>query len=128
MIELSLVAFGGKLLGGFIADRIGWIICSVGALLISVPLIAYGGHSAATVLTGLLIFQMTMPVTLYAVYLLLPQKPATAFGLPCLALIIGASPTFYHFGRSFYGSTTFAILILLSAAAVAVGLKLLRVR
>jgi Na+/H+ antiporter NhaD/arsenite permease-like protein len=42
----------------------------------------------------MLLFQMTMPVTLTAVHRLLPKRPAFSFGLTCLALIIGAAPVF----------------------------------
>ena len=128
MVGLPLVACAGKLAGGFVADRIGWLEASVGALLVSAPFIAFGGSSPALLLGGLLLFQTTMPVTLVAVYLLLPDKPATAFGLPCLALIAGALPTFYPAGKQLYGAHTFLAMILASAVAVVVGLRLLGIR
>jgi hypothetical protein len=77
---------------------------------------------------ALLIFQATMPVTLTAVYLLFPARPATAFGLPCLGLIAGALPTFFPAGRHLYGSHSFLVLILLSALAMLIALWLLGVR
>jgi MFS transporter, FSR family, fosmidomycin resistance protein len=128
MAGVPIAGFLGKLVGGIVSDRVGWIDTSVGALLISAPLIAYGGGSAWAAVAGLFIFQMTMPVTLTAVYLLMPDKPATAFGWPCLALIAGAVPTFYPWGRQLYGSHAFAALIALSALAVYAGLKMLGVR
>jgi MFS transporter, FSR family, fosmidomycin resistance protein len=125
---LPLVGFGGKLVGGLVADRLGWLETSAAGLLLSAPLIAFGASSTWTVLLGLLLFQTTMPVTLTAVYLLLPSKPATAFGLPCLALIAGALPTFYPAGKELYGASTFLALILTSTVAVVVGLRLIGVR
>jgi hypothetical protein len=71
---------------------------------------------------------MTMPVTLTAAYVALPKMPATAFGLPCLALIAGALPTFYPWGRAVYGSHLFLGLILASALAVYLALVLLGMR
>jgi MFS transporter, FSR family, fosmidomycin resistance protein len=124
---VPLAGFAGKLVGGIVSDRAGWIDTSVGALLVSAPLIAYGGGSAYAVVAGLLIFQMTMPVTLTAVYLLMPDKPATAFGWPCLALIAGAMPTFYPWGKALYGSHAFAALIVVSALVLCFGLKMLGV-
>jgi FSR family fosmidomycin resistance protein-like MFS transporter len=124
-LGLPLAAFAGKLLGGFLADRAGWLATSVAALLVSAPLIGLGGDSIPVVLAGLLIFQTTMPVTLTAVYLLMPNRPATAFGLPCLALIGGALPTFYPLGQQLYGTDTFLAMIVASAVAVYVGLSLL---
>jgi FSR family fosmidomycin resistance protein-like MFS transporter len=128
MVGLPLVGFGGKLVGGLVADRLGWLETSTTGLLLSAPLIAFGGGSPWIVLLGLLLFQTTMPVTLAAVYRLLPRKPATAFGLPCLALIVGALPTFYPPGKELYGASTFLALILASAVAVVVGLSLIGIR
>jgi MFS transporter, FSR family, fosmidomycin resistance protein len=128
MIGLPTVAFAGKLAGGYLADRLGWMDVSVGALLLSAPLIALAGGSSWLLLAGLLIFQTTMPVTLVATYRALPRWPATAFGLPCLALIAGAMPTFYPVTRTVYTAGTFLGLILVSAVAVAIGLHLVGVR
>jgi FSR family fosmidomycin resistance protein-like MFS transporter len=126
---VPVAGFLGKLVGGFVSDRVGWIDTSVGALLVSAPLIAYSGGSLYTAVVGLLIFQMTMPVTLTAAYLLMPKMPATAFGLPCVALIAGALPTFYpSWGRRLYGSHQFLVLIVASALAVYLALALLGMR
>jgi FSR family fosmidomycin resistance protein-like MFS transporter len=133
--KTALIAWGlplagclGKLLGGFVSDRLGWLETTVGALVLSAPLLAWSGGSAYVVLPALLVFQATMPVTLTAVYLLFPTRPATAFGLPCLGLIAGAFPTFLPFGRHLYGSHSFLVLILLSALAMLISLWLLGVR
>jgi MFS transporter, FSR family, fosmidomycin resistance protein len=125
---LPLAGCLGKLLGGFVSDRLGWLETTVGALVLSAPFIAWNGGSAHLALPALLVFQATMPVTLTAVYLLFPTRPATAFGLPCLALVAGALPTFYPFGRQLYGSHSLLALILLSALAMLIGLWLLGIR
>jgi MFS transporter, FSR family, fosmidomycin resistance protein len=98
LLGIPGAAFLGKSVGGFIADRLGWLETSVAALLISIPLIA-SAPPALALLLGLLLFQMTMPVTLTAVARLLPQRLATAFGWTCLALILGALPTMLPLGR-----------------------------
>jgi MFS transporter, FSR family, fosmidomycin resistance protein len=98
LLGIPGAAFLGKSLGGFIADRLGWLETSVAALLISIPLIA-SAPPALALLLGLFFFQMTMPVTLTAVARLLPQRLATAFGWTCLALIAGALPTMLPFGK-----------------------------
>ncbi len=97
----------GKLMGGMVADRLGWLRVSAGALLLSLPLIAFSGGSLFLVLPGVLLFQSTMAVTLVAVYALMPRWPATAFGLPCLALVVGAFPTFVPAGKQLFGRWTF---------------------
>jgi MFS transporter, FSR family, fosmidomycin resistance protein len=122
LVGLPVAAFAGKLAGGFVADRAGWLWTGVGALLLSAPLIAFGGASTVVVLAGIVLFQATMPVTLVAVYVLMPSRPALAFGLPCLALIAGALPTFFPAGKQLYGANAFLALILLSAVALYVAL------
>jgi MFS transporter, FSR family, fosmidomycin resistance protein len=120
---IPLVAFAGKGLGGIVSDRLGWIETSVGALLISAPLIAFGGSTPALILAGLFFFQMTMPVTLVAILQVRPRRPGFAFGLACLALIAGAIPTFFAPVKALFSPGLFLVLILLSAAAIFVGLR-----
>ena len=122
-LGIPLVAFGGKALGGIVSDRLGWIETSVGALLLSAPLIAFGGTTPWAILVGLLLFQMTMPVTLVAILQVMPSRPAFAFGLACLALIIGAVLTFFDPIKALYGPAVFIALIVLSATAIGVGLR-----
>jgi hypothetical protein len=123
---LPVAAFLGKLLGGIIADRVGWLRASVAALLLSLPLIAFSGGSLLLALPGVFLFQTTMAVTLVAVYTLMPAWPATAFGLPSLALVLGSFPTFYPEGKQFFGRWSFVLLILLSTGALALALSRLR--
>ncbi len=120
---VPLAAFAGKGLGGLVSDRLGWIETSVGALLISAPLIAFGGTTPALILAGLFFFQMTMPVTLVAILQVRPRWPGFAFGLACLALIAGAIPTFFDPVKALFGPTLFLPLIVLSAIAVLFGLR-----
>lgn len=122
---LAGAAFTGKLVGGYLADRLGWLETGVGALLLSAPLIAFGAESWPVVVAGMLLFQMTMPVTLAAAALVFPRRPALAFGLTCLALILGALPTFYPWARPYYGPVTFLVLIVASAATLGGGIHLL---
>jgi FSR family fosmidomycin resistance protein-like MFS transporter len=126
VIGLPAAGFLGKLVGGMVADRLGWLRTSIGALLLSLPLIAFSGGSLVLALPGVLLFQSTMAVTLVAVYALMPRWPATAFGLPSLTLIAGAFPTFFPAGKQFFGRWTFVLLIALSAAVLALALRGLR--
>ena len=123
---LACAAFAGKALGGILSDRLGWIRTSVGALLVSAPLIAFGGVHPHVVAAGMFLFQMTMPVTLVAVWCVLPARPALAFGLACLALVLGAVPAFSPWAQDHGASLFFLMWILLSAGAVCGGLGLLR--
>jgi hypothetical protein len=42
LFGVAAAAFAGKAFGGILSDRFGWIKISVGALLISAPLLAFG--------------------------------------------------------------------------------------
>jgi hypothetical protein len=123
---LAFAAFGGKACGGIISDRLGWIPTSVGALLLSAPLIALGGSNSSIIMLGMFFFQMTMPVTLTAVWALMPGKPAFSFGLCSLALVIGAFAAFYKPWLVFYTSSVFFGLITLSAIAILAALSELK--
>ena len=89
LCALPVAVFLGKLSGGILADRWGFAELALFALLSSAPLLAFAGGSLPMTLVGLLLFQMTMPVTLAAMYRLLPHRPASGFGFLCVALVLG---------------------------------------
>jgi len=119
---LALAAFLGKATGGLLADRVGWVRASVGALLLSAPLLSFLSGIPALAVVGMLLFQMTMPVTLLAVYRALPQQAGLAFGLPCLALLLGTLPAFIVPSAWLTGPLLALVLTLVSAAALLLGL------
>ena len=83
---LTLFVFAGKALGGYLCDRIG---CGKSAILSIVPaavLTAFFAGSMLPALAGQLLINLTMPVTLWMLYLLLPKEPGLAFGLAASAL------------------------------------------
>jgi len=61
----------------------------VGGLALSIPLLAFAPDLAALAILGVLLFNLTMPVTLAATANLLRGRPGLAFGLTCLALEVG---------------------------------------
>lgn len=127
LLGLPIAAFLGKALGGFLADRLGWLETSVAALLLALPFITFS-PPALWLLFGLFVFQMTMPVTLTAVAQLMPNHLATALGWTCLALIIGALPTMFPFGNSLCVRPLLGVWIALATASLALGLHLLGVK
>lgn len=126
-IALPCAGFAGKLAGGFLADRFGWIELSLVALLGSAPLLAFHAGDLWLALPGLVAFQMTMPVTLVAMFLLLPGRPALAFGLPCLALFAGALPAYLPGGWRPHGMAV-PSLVLGSALILTIALRRLLAR
>lgn len=88
-------AFLGKLAGGFLADWLGARRVGVTTLLLSIPLLCFGSASAVPYCLGLVLFNMTMAITLWRVFEMLPGRPGFAFGLCTLALLAGTVPTFF---------------------------------
>lgn len=93
-VGLTLAIAAGKALGGFLADKFGWLKTALAALALSSPLLSFYSATPALAILGAFIFQFTMPITVTALSNLMPGKPATAFGLTVAALVLGALPTF----------------------------------
>ncbi len=113
----------GKSCGGLLGDRLGWLALSLGALLISAPLLSFWGEHASAAVLGMILFQMTMPITLKATHQLLPERPGLAFGAPCLALLLGALPGMLGQGVWLDSSLLFLLLSALSALLLALALS-----
>jgi MFS transporter, FSR family, fosmidomycin resistance protein len=125
LIMLTLAAVAGKAMGGILADRWGWLPVGVGALMAAMPFLAWGADHAVAAILGILLLNLTMPVTLAAAVEALPDYPGFAFGLTCLALLLGAMPVLLGFSIS--GPILVSVAILLSTTALYRGLRLLPV-
>jgi FSR family fosmidomycin resistance protein-like MFS transporter len=123
---LALAAGSGKALGGFLADRFGFIRTCVTALLLSIPLLAAGAAHPAAGIAGCALFQMTMPVTLLACVDIF-RGLALSFGMTCLAIFCGALPVLLGVEiQPLLSPAVTAASICLSAICLGVGLRLLR--
>jgi MFS transporter, FSR family, fosmidomycin resistance protein len=90
-IGLAVAAELGKLTGA-ISDRIGWIAFAVPCALLAAPLAAWGSKPVIGAMVAMALVQCTMPVTLAGASRVLPGRPALAFGLCSLAIVLGALP------------------------------------
>ncbi len=114
----------GKALGGILGDKFGWATVAVSGLAVSLPLLTFFAHIPTLAITGVFLFNLSMPITLICLAEMLPGKGGFAFGLTTLALIIGALPTFTPL-RLLTGHPGFIFAaILVSVAALSVGLRL----
>lgn len=82
----------GKAAGGILADRFGPGPTASFSLLLAALCFA-GAGGPVPGLTALLLFHMTMPLTLWAAAQLLPGHQAFAFGLLTFGLFLGSLPT-----------------------------------
>ena len=92
----AFASFFGKFTGGFIGDRIGARLTGVGALLLSIPLLAFYNDKIMLCLLGIALFNMTMPITLCALAEYLEGFEGLAFGLTTLALLCGTFVTYVY--------------------------------
>ena len=85
-LALTAFVFAGKAAGGFLCDRLG----PAKTALISIPaaavLIAFFAESAPASMAGQFLLNLTMPVTLWMLFRLMPDMPALSFGLAASAL------------------------------------------
>ncbi len=83
---MTFFVFAGKAAGGFVFDRLG----AARSAWLSVPLaavcVAFFSASMPLSLLGQLLLNLTMPVTLWLLYRLMPDAPAFSFGLAASAL------------------------------------------
>lgn len=96
-ISIFAVVFG-KMLGGIIGDRIGFIKISVISLTVSAISFIFAFNNAFIGILAILFFNMTMPITLTALSNILDNNKGMAFGLLTLALFIGSVPKFFRNG------------------------------
>lgn len=124
LLGLAWAAFFGKAVGGLIADRFGWVKTSVVALVASAPLLLIDRANGSTAVAGMFLFQMTMPVTLLAIYRAFPDEPGLSFGLPTLALFVGSLPVYVLPIGLISTVPVLAALVALSLLCLMVGLPL----
>jgi len=108
----------GKALGGALADRWGWGRIAVGGLTLAAPMLAFAANSPWIALPGLFLFNLATAVTLAGTARIFPGRPAFAFGLVCLALILGAWPVIQCAAPSVLFSERWVIFGLIVAAAI----------
>jgi FSR family fosmidomycin resistance protein-like MFS transporter len=126
-LALTLAAVAGKALGGAFADRVGWKTWAVATMVLAVPWMPWTSGQWPLATLSMLLIQMTMAVTLAAVYVVLPSHPAVAFGLPSLAILLGAVPGFAWPTVGVRASPYSTLLVLGSVVLLWLGLRLLPV-
>lgn len=112
----------GKAAGGILADRIGAVMASAISLGLSAAAFLFSGVPLWGIL-AVFLFNMTMPITLWAVARMLPGAKGFSFGLLTFGLFLGFVPV--YLGEDFLATAPagFAVASLISLALLLVGLK-----
>ena len=85
-LMMTAAVFAGKTAGGFIADRTDIRKLAAVSVTAASLLTAFGHSNAVLSLIGQFLINLTMPVTLWLMYLAVPDEPGFAFGLAAAAL------------------------------------------
>lgn len=112
---------GGKAAGGYLADRFGTFPTATASLCLSALCFLSGNYPAAG-LGALFLFNMTMPLTLWAMAELFPGMKGFSFGLLTFGLFLGFLPVYSGWGS--FGTTVLAAGTILSLPLLIFGLKL----
>ncbi len=85
----------GKALGGYLADRIGYMKTAVIGTLVAVPFLLFGDRIMVVSCIGVFFFSMTMSITFAMCLSILKRNPGIAFGITTAALFLGLVPVFF---------------------------------
>lgn len=102
---------GGKALGGILGDKLGIIPAAALSLCIAGLCFCFGQTVPLCGILGILFFNMTMPLTLYALGETLNNTKGFAFGITTFALFLGGLPELFPAVAFFQNSPGQLVLI-----------------
>lgn len=85
----------GKALGGVLSDSFGIRKIAVVSTLLAIPFLLIGENIMIISLIGVMLFSMTMSITLAILVSVLKKAPGLAFGLTTIGLFLGTAPIFF---------------------------------
>lgn len=119
---MVLALAGGKALGGLLADRFGVVRFSIISLIVAALCFLGSTHPVLGV-AAVLLFNMTMPLTLWATARLLPGAKGFSFGLLTFALFLGFLPVCLGAPQLLSGPVSCALACLFSLLLLYPGLR-----
>lgn len=115
---IALAAGLGKLLGGFAADRFGWLRYAIIAVLSSACLLAFRADTLWLLLAGVFFLQSVTPLSLAALGRLMPSSPALAASLVLgVAVLLGGFPLMFA-GSNWLASPLGILMILFASGGI----------
>lgn len=118
LLAAALAAGTGKIVGGALADRLGWRPWTIGSASLAAVLLAIGPSGGGLFLIGLALLQSATPVALAATVQLLPGRSGLAAGLS-LGLAIAVGGLFVFAGWGAYLASPLISLILVAGSGIA---------
>ena len=86
----------GKCAGGVLSDAYGIRKVGIISTLLAIPFLCLGDNYMVISLIGVMMFSMTMSITLALLVSALKKKPGLAFGLTTIGLFLGTVPIFFY--------------------------------
>jgi len=114
----------GKALDGILSDSFGIKKVAISSMLLALPFLLIGNNLMLVSLIGVLLFSMTMSITLGLLVSILKETPGLAFGLTTIGLFLGTVPIFF-----FKITSTFVngiIIIILTTICVIIASQIIR--
>lgn len=121
-----LFVFGvilGKMFGGLLGDKFGFINVSVFSLILSAILFTGAFDSSICGILAVLLFNMTMPITLISLANIFNNNKGLAFGLLTFALFLGAVPIFWGYIDILFNPIGLFAITMTSAIILFIGLN-----
>lgn len=117
----------GKALGGILGDKLGFKTIAITSLTLSAICFcgAFQNNHIGILMgtVGVLLFNMTMPITLTALVNFMPSQKGMAFGLLTFMLFLGAIPALYNIQFPYFNPLGLTILVALSGVILYGGLR-----
>lgn len=85
----------GKCLGGILSDAYGIRKTAIISVIFALPFLLFGDNNIYLSLIGIMLFSMTMSITLGLLVSVLNKTPGLAFGLTTIGLFLGTAPIFF---------------------------------
>ena len=116
----------GKVLGGLVGDRLGLRGGAVTTLALSALLFLFAEGSPAAGIAAICCYNMTMPLTLFALGEICGEAKGFAFGLTTFALFLGTLPTLLPLSPKTADPALLVPLVVLAAVLICGGVALAR--
>ena len=114
----------GKALGGILSDAYGIRKVATISTVLSLPFLLFGDNIMIISIIGVMLFSMTMAITLGLIVSELKSAPGLAFGFTTIGLFLGFAPTFFF--KLSYGIINNLIISFLTLVCWLILLKILR--
>lgn len=113
----------GKMIGGFLGDRFGIKQVAFLSLAASAILFVFSENIPALGVLGMFCFNMTMPLTLWAIARVLKDCKGFSFGLLTVALFLGMLPAYLSNQVQFHTAIGCVVVSIVSLVIIMIGIK-----